>query len=144
MGTLTVMVTRNAARYSPTPAATSQVAGERQRPARRAIAATPRTRAPTRPATLTAFATSRLKLLLGKRSVALNRAALAELGGGRAAGRLRIDDPAEAFQLLYGLVIQDLQIRVLLGEAPPPPDALAAQARTAVDRFLTLTANSAN
>jgi hypothetical protein len=41
-------------------------------------------------------------------------------------------------------VIQDLQIRVLLGEAPPPPDALAAQARTAVDRFLALTANSAN
>jgi hypothetical protein len=61
-----------------------------------------------------------------------------------AAGRLRIDDPADAFQLLYGLVIQDLQIRVLLGEAPPPPTALAAQARTAVDRFLALTANSAN
>lgn len=128
-------------------------------------------------ATLTAFATNLLKLLLGERSVALNRAALAELGGGRAAGRepagelaavlltegrhrtgpiveaylarlaaagrLRIDDPADAFQLLYGLAIQDLQIRVLLGEAPPPPDALAAQARTAVDRFLALTATSA-
>ena len=38
-------------------------------------------------ATLTAFATNLLRLLLGERSVALNRAALAELGGGRAAGR---------------------------------------------------------
>jgi AcrR family transcriptional regulator len=125
-------------------------------------------------ATLTAFATNLLRLLLGERSVAINRAAIAELGGsaggrppgtgtlaavllaqGRhrtgplveaylarlaAAGRLRIDDPAEAFRLLYGLVVQDLQIRVLLGEPPPGPAALADQARVAVDRFLALTA----
>jgi AcrR family transcriptional regulator len=57
-----------------------------------------------------------------------------------AAGQLRIDDPAEAFQLLYGLVVRDLQIRVLLGEPPPGPAALADQARVAVDRFLALTA----
>jgi AefR-like transcriptional repressor, C-terminal domain len=56
------------------------------------------------------------------------------------AGVLGIDDPAEAFQLLYGLVVRDLQIRVLLGEPPPAPAALAAQARTAVERFLALTA----
>jgi AefR-like transcriptional repressor, C-terminal domain len=37
------------------------------------------------------------------------------------AGVLGIDDPAEAFQLLYGLVVRDLQIRVLLGEPPPAP-----------------------
>jgi AcrR family transcriptional regulator len=121
-------------------------------------------------ATLTAFATNLLGLLLGERSVAINRAAIADLGtrdpaaGQLAAvllaqgrhrtgpiveaylarlaeqGRLRIDDPAEAFQLLYGLVVQDLQIRVLLGEPPPARDALAARARVAVDRFLTLTA----
>jgi AcrR family transcriptional regulator len=120
-------------------------------------------------ATLTAFATNLLKLLLGERSVAINRAAVTELGGrqpggelaavllaqGRhrtgpiveaylarlaAAGHLRIDDPAAAFQLLYGLVIQDLQIRVLLGEPPPAPRALAAHARVAVERFLTLAA----
>jgi AcrR family transcriptional regulator len=115
-------------------------------------------------ATLTAFATNLLKLLLGERSVALNRAAIAEPGGelapvllaqGRhrtgpivedylarlaAGGHLRVDDPAEAFRLLYGLVIQDLQIRVLLGEPPPAPDALAEQARVAVERFLALTA----
>jgi AcrR family transcriptional regulator len=121
-------------------------------------------------ATLTTFATNLLRLLLGERSVALNRAAIAELGGGAtqrsgelaavllaqgrhrtgpiveaylarlaADGHLHIDDPADAFQLLYGLVVQDLQIRVLLGEPPPPPAALAAHARTAVHRFLALT-----
>jgi AcrR family transcriptional regulator len=115
-------------------------------------------------ATLTAFATNLLMLLLGERSVALNRAALAEPDGELAAvllaqgrhrtgpiveaylarlaaeGHLGIDDPADAFQLLYGLVIRDLQIRVLLGEPPPGPDALAEQARVAVERFLALTA----
>ena len=122
--------------------------------------------------TLTAFATNLLRLLLGEHSVALNRAAITELGGsagdqeagalaatllaqGRhrtgplveaylarlaAAGQLRIDDPAEAFQLLYGLVVRDLQIRVLLGEPPPKEAALGGQARVAVDRFLALTA----
>jgi AcrR family transcriptional regulator len=120
--------------------------------------------------TLIAFATNLLRLLLGERSVAINRAAIAELGGategsgelaavllaqGRhrtgpivedylarlaADGHLHIDDPADAFQLLYGLVVRDLQIRVLLGEPPPPPAALAAHAQTAVERFLTLTA----
>ena len=116
-------------------------------------------------ATLTAFATNLLMLLLGERSVALNRAALAEPDGELAAvllaqgrhrtgpiveaylaslaaeGHLGIDDPADAFQLLYGLVIQDLQIRVLLGEPPPGRDALAEQARVAVERFLALTAS---
>jgi AcrR family transcriptional regulator len=127
--------------------------------------------------TLTAFATNLLRLLLGERSVAINRAAMADLGGGRAGGRaagsgelaavllaegrhrtgpiveaylarlaergrIEVDDPAAAFQLLYGLVVQDLQIRVLLGERPPGPAAIAAQARRAVDRFLALTAGA--
>jgi AcrR family transcriptional regulator len=115
---------------------------------------------------LTGFATNLLRLLLGERSVALNRAAMAELGGGRGPelagvllaegrhrtgpiveaylarladqGHLDIDDPADAFQLLYGLVVSDLQIRVLLGEPPPGRAAIAAQARAAVDRFLSL------
>jgi AcrR family transcriptional regulator len=115
--------------------------------------------------TLTRIATGLLGLLLGERSVAINRAALAEPDGELAAvllaegrhrtgpiveaylarlaaeGRIRVDDPAEAFQLLYGLVVRDLQIRVLLGEAPPDRAAIAAQARTAVDRFLSLTGN---
>ena len=120
--------------------------------------------APDPAATLTAFATSLLRQLLGERSVALNRAAIADTGGELAAvllaqgrhrtgpiveaylarladgGQLRVDDPAEAFRLLFGLVVQDLQIRVLLGEPPPGPAALAALARVAVERFLALSA----
>jgi AcrR family transcriptional regulator len=119
-------------------------------------------------ATLTAFATNLLRLLLGERSVALNRAAVAEPEGELAAvlltqgrhrtgpvveaylarlaagGHIRIDDPAEAFQLLYGLVVRDLQIRVLLGEPPPGPEALADQGRVAVERFLALTGGTPN
>src|SRR5918992_1014035 len=103
--------------------------------------------------------------LVRRQAEAINRAALAEPDGELAAvllaegrhrtgpiveaylarlaaeGRIRVDDPAEAFQLLYGLVVRDLQIRVLLGEAPPDRAAIAAQARTAVDRFLSLTGN---
>ncbi|GAA3443931.1 TetR/AcrR family transcriptional regulator [Planomonospora venezuelensis] len=111
--------------------------------------------------TLTAIAENLLGLLVGDASVALNRAAMASeelsallLRHGRhttgplveaflarlaAQGRLRIDDPAEAFQLLYGLTVRDLQIRVLLGERPPSPDGIRTGARLAVDRFLTLT-----
>jgi transcriptional repressor AefR-like protein len=54
-------------------------------------------------------------------------------------GVLAIDDPAEAFRLLYGLVIQDSQIRALLGETPPTRAQRTRQATLAVDRFLALT-----
>ncbi|GIH75956.1 TetR/AcrR family transcriptional regulator [Planobispora longispora] len=112
-------------------------------------------------ATLTAIAENLLALLVGDASVALNRAAMASgelselllrhgrhstgplvedyLGRLAAEGLLRIDDPAEAFRLLYGLAVRDLQIRVLLGERPPSADSVRADARTAVDRFLALT-----
>lgn len=111
--------------------------------------------------TLTAIARNLLTLLVGDASVALNRAAMTsqELAGlllrhgrhttgplvatflGRMAGEglLHVDDPEEAFQLLYGLVVRDLQIRVLLGETPPGEEGIEAQAQTAVTRFLALT-----
>ncbi|GGK73125.1 TetR family transcriptional regulator [Planomonospora parontospora subsp. parontospora] len=107
---------------------------------------------------LTAFAVRLLRLLLGEASVAINRAAVAapELAGvllaeGRhttgplvagylaglaARGEIAAGDPEEAFRLLYGLVVSDAQIRVLLGEAPPTD--LEERARRAVDRFLAL------
>jgi AcrR family transcriptional regulator len=110
--------------------------------------------------TLTAFAVRLLRLLLGEASVAINRAAVAapELAGvllteGRhttgplvagyladlaARGEIAPGDPEEAFRLLYGLVVSDAQIRVLLGE--PPPADLEERARRAVDRFLVLLA----
>lgn len=109
---------------------------------------------------LTAYATGLLHLLCGPSSIALNRAAMtspelaaALLQSGRHrigplverylqqlgnAGTIAIAHPGEAFQLLYGLVVQDTQIRVLLGESPPSTRRLKAQAAAAVGRFLTL------
>lgn len=113
-------------------------------------------------AVLTGIATNLLELLLGDAALALNRAAMSSpplaaalLENGRhrtgplverylarlaAEGRLAIDSPAEAFQLFYGLVLRDLQIRALLGETPPARRRLRADAAAAVDRFLRLSA----
>ncbi len=55
------------------------------------------------------------------------------------AGRIDLAlPPDEAFELLYGLVVQDTQIRVLLGEEPPSGDEIADRARRAVARFVRL------
>jgi AcrR family transcriptional regulator len=110
--------------------------------------------------TLVGYATGLLTLLTSDGSIAFNRAAMASptlaevlLRSGRHrigplverylarlddTGRLRIPDPPAAFRVLYGLVIQDTQIRVLLGEPPPDAAAIAAQAKAAVDRFMRL------
>ncbi|GIF37256.1 TetR/AcrR family transcriptional regulator [Actinoplanes xinjiangensis] len=112
-------------------------------------------------ATLAAVAGNMLRMLTGEVSLALNRAAMTSpdlaavlLRHGRHTtgplieaylarlatdGLLRIDDPAEAFELFYGLVVRDVQIRTLLGEASPPGADLEAAAHRAVHRFLTLT-----
>jgi AcrR family transcriptional regulator len=103
-------------------------------------------------ATLTRIAENLLRLLLGEASVALNRAAMpsADLAdlllrhGRHTTGplveaylaTLGVADPPEAFQLFYGLVVRDLQIRRLLGEAVEV-DA-RADAERAVERFLRL------
>ena len=55
------------------------------------------------------------------------------------AGTLSAPDPEEAFRLLYGLVIQDAQIRALLGERPPAKTERRRRTERAVDRFLQLT-----
>lgn len=110
--------------------------------------------------TLVRFASGLLRLLTGPVSVALNRAAmttpsLAELllvsGRYRVGplvegylaeqhrrGAIRAPDPAGAFRLLYGLIVEDIQIRVLLGEEPPDDAEIREQARRSVDRFLHL------
>lgn len=56
------------------------------------------------------------------------------LAGLAAQGELAITDPAEAFQLPYGLLVADTQIRCLLGEPAPSPASLNAQAESAVQR----------
>ena len=53
-------------------------------------------------------------------------------------GIIRSPDLGEAFELLYGLLIRDTQIRVLLGEPPPSRSAILDRANDAVDRFLSL------
>jgi AcrR family transcriptional regulator len=109
---------------------------------------------------LVAVMTNLLTLLTGDRSVTLNRAAisapeLAEvlLAQGRhttgpliadhlrrlmQAGVLEPTDPEVAFRTLYGLVVRDTQIRVLLGEPAPGPAAIADAAEQGVDHFLRL------
>jgi AcrR family transcriptional regulator len=110
--------------------------------------------------TLTLIATNLLELLVSPVSLALNRAAvtapdvaadLLKLGRHTTGplietylaklhreGVLEVEHPAEAFRLLYGLVVQDTQIRALLGESPPSQAARNRQATTAVDRFWSL------
>ena len=113
--------------------------------------------------TLVGYARGLLTLLTGEGSVVLNRAAMSNpdlaavlLESGRhrigplveryladlsRSGRLALTmEPEEAFRVLYGLVMQDTQIRVLLGEPPPSASVVAERAEVAVARFLTLAA----
>lgn len=110
---------------------------------------------------LTTFATGLLTLLTSEPSLTLNRSAmtsptLAELllGQGRHSvgpvverylaalherGALNVPDPADAFTVLYGLVVRDTQIRTLLGEPAPSPARVRRQAQAGVAAFLALT-----
>ena len=112
-------------------------------------------------ATLTAYATGMLTLLTDQRSIALNRAAMNSpdlarvlLTSGRHrvgsvveqylamlsdAGHIHVTDPPAAFRLLYGLVMHDTQIGVLLGEPPPSKSEIDARASEAIARFMQLT-----
>lgn len=118
--------------------------------------------------TLERFGESLLRLLTGPTSVAINRAAIAEAtsapGIGRAlaeSGRGRTGplairylrrqsksgvlrpldaaDAAEAFETFVGLLVGDLQVRVLAGTAAAPDDAqVRRRARAATRRFVKL------
>ena len=109
---------------------------------------------------LTDFSVGLLTLLTAPGSVALNRAAMSSpelaerlLASGRfrvgpvveryLAGLherqvIRAPDPAESFELLYGLVVRDLPIRVLLRDPTPAPASFPRRAAVAVDQFLRL------
>lgn len=110
--------------------------------------------------TLVGYANGLLGLLTSERSIALNQASMTSpelaatlLQSGRhrvgplvesylatlaEAGYLKVTNPADSFTLLYGLVIRDTQIRVLLGEKPPSSVERTKRARAAVDQFLEL------
>jgi len=109
---------------------------------------------------LTGYAAGLLRLLTSPPSIVLNRAAMtspdlaeALLAAGRhrigplverylatldAHGSLVVPDASHAFQVLYGLVVRDLQIRTLLGEAPPTDAQVRKQATRAVTEFMQL------
>jgi AcrR family transcriptional regulator len=109
---------------------------------------------------LTTYAVGLLTLLTGPSSVALNRAAVTEpelaeilLRAGRhrvgpivgdylaalhEAGTIHAPEPGTAFEVLFGLVVRDTQIRVLLGEPSPTPAAISRRAGSAVQQFLAL------
>lgn len=111
------------------------------------------------------FGVDFLRLLLGPRAVAINRAAVSDAAttgefgrllvakgrkttGGlvirylelqRAAGRLAYTDVERTFEVLLGLLLRDWQIRLLVGEmAPPSEEAIRARAGEAVALFLEL------
>ncbi len=112
------------------------------------------------------FAATWLGVVSGPASIALNRAAAAHAGAGkdelgrivlsegrfaigarvkplleagRKAGLLLFDDVEAAFRTLFGLVSRDVQIRLLLGDAPLlDAPAIARDAARAADQFLIL------
>jgi hypothetical protein len=61
-------------------------------------------------------------------------------GSSAAAGVLDVSDADDAFELFYGLVVRDTQIRVLLGERPPSQRRVRARAAEAVDQLWALLA----
>lgn len=111
------------------------------------------------------FAIELQRLLLGERSVVINRAAISEatsdptfaqilttqgrgsvvpklvryLEGQRERGRLQFEEAEAVIDTLIGLAIGDQQVRRLLGVLPmPEPEQIEARAERAVEQFLTL------
>jgi AcrR family transcriptional regulator len=115
---------------------------------------------------LVAFAADLRRVLAGEVSIALNRVAIGQAGGGggelgrlvlergrrpievrisalleagRAAGHVAFDDVREAYRTLYGLAVRDMHVRLLLGDALGPSERdHGREAERAVDQFLRL------
>ncbi|AVX04009.1 hypothetical protein MXMO3_01479 [Maritalea myrionectae] len=116
-------------------------------------------------ANLERFAYDWLKVIAGDISVALNRLAITHAGplsnlghtvltngrfavgkrlkpllkAGRGAGLLRFDDEEEAFRTFFGLVLRDVQVRLLLGDEFELSDQdVIRDAKRATEQFLKL------
>lgn len=115
---------------------------------------------------LVRFASDWLTVLTSDVSIALNRMAISQAGSassdlgsivlqngpfamrrrllpvlvmGRNAGHLEFKNGAEAFSCFFGLVVRDIQIRVLLGEDVSLNEAqITTEAETATEQFFTL------
>jgi hypothetical protein len=73
----------------------------------------------------------------GRRQIGRRAAALLEAG--RKAGLLRFDDADEAYGALYGLVVSDWHLKMLLGEeAGEMKKSFSRKAEQAVSAFLAL------
>ncbi|WP_040489454.1 TetR/AcrR family transcriptional regulator [Fulvimarina pelagi] len=116
-------------------------------------------------AALTRFASDWLSVLTGPTSIALNRLAIAEAGSetldlgaivlrngpvemarriaplfvaGRASGLIAYPSESDAFSAFFGLVVGDLQIRMLLGDEAGGTFDIDRAAEQAARRFMTL------
>jgi AcrR family transcriptional regulator len=76
-------------------------------------------------------------LLLERGRRQIDRRARALLDAGQRDGLLRFGDGEEAYRILYGLIVSDLHVRMLLGEAPQT-QKFGARAAKAVAAFLAL------
>ncbi len=76
------------------------------------------------------------KLLVEHGRRQIDRRAIALMDAGKRAGLLRFDDADAAYHTLYGLVVSDLHVRMLLGQ--PGLKDNARQAERAVSAFLAL------
>ncbi len=76
----------------------------------------------------------RLLVEHGRRQI--DRRAMALIDAGKRVGLLRFDDADAAYHTLYGLVVSDLHVRMLLGETGPKDSA--RQAHKAIDAFMAL------
>lgn len=76
------------------------------------------------------------KLLVEHGRRQIDRRAMALIDSGKRAGLLRFDDADGAYHTLYGLIVSDLHVRMLLGESGLKDNA--RQAEKAVAAFLTL------
>lgn len=114
---------------------------------------------------LQGFCIGLITLLSSKQSVTLNHAAMASpelakilLRSGRyragpivkqyleklmVDGDLKKTNSEEAFTLLYGLAVRDVQIRVLLGERAPTKSEIESMCERAVDLFFKLSGSIA-
>ncbi|MCM2292794.1 TetR/AcrR family transcriptional regulator C-terminal domain-containing protein [Allorhizobium sp. BGMRC 0089] len=77
------------------------------------------------------------QMLLERGRRQIDRRARALLDAGRRDGFLRFDDGEEAYRTLYGLIVSDQHVRMLLGEKPDSRK-FPARARKAVAAFLML------
>jgi len=79
------------------------------------------------------------QIVLENGPLAIRRRLKPILEAGRAAGLLAFEDSEEAYRSYFGLVVRDMQIRLLLGEEMRLSAArIEAEAATATEQFLRL------